>query len=127
LISSLEQVVAALAIALLGLGIVGMANPWAILRVVGRWPGSRRRILHALARVAFGIAVASIAAQTRAPQAVYWLGVLCFASGLIALLLRPALFWAFVSWSLRQSSSVVRMQSALAAAVGGFLTWATLG
>ena len=118
---------AALALALLGLGIVGMVDPSAILRIWGRWRGPRRHMLHALARVAFGIAVAWIAPRTRAPQAVYWLGVVCFASGLIGLLLRPATFWALVSWSLRQSQSVIRMESALAAATGGFLAWATLG
>jgi hypothetical protein len=120
----MEQLVAALAIAILGLGIVGMASPSVILRLGSRWRGRRRHTFHALARAAFGVAVAFIAPQTRAPQAVYWLGVVCFASGVIGLLLRPATFWALVSWSLRQSISFVRMQSALAAAVGGFLTWA---
>jgi hypothetical protein len=123
----MEQVVGGLALAILGFGIVGIANPAAVVRVWGRWRGPRRQILHALARAAFGLAVAYVAPQTHAPQAVYWLGVLCFASGIVGLLLRPATFWAFVSWSLRQSSSVIRMESALAAATGGFLVWATLG
>ncbi len=120
----MEQVVAAFAIAMLGVGVVGMASPSVILRLGGRWRGPRRRIFHALARAAFGVAVAFIAPQTRAPQAVHGLGVVCFASGVIGLLLRPATLWALVSWSLRQSSAVVRMESALAAAVGGFLAWA---
>ena len=123
----MEQLVAAIALAILAIGIVGMANPAAVLRLWGRWRGPRRQILHALARIAFGLAVTSIAPQTRAPQAVYWVGILCFASGVIALLLRPATFWAFVSWGLRQSLSIIRMESALAAATGGFLAWATLG
>ncbi len=118
---------AALALALLGLGIVGVASPAALQRVWGRWRGPRRQTLHALARVAFGLAVASIAPRARAPQAVYWLGVACLASGVAGLLLRPATFWALLSWSLRQSQSVIRLESALAAATGAFLAWAILG
>jgi hypothetical protein len=122
----MEQLVAVLALAILAIGLVGMVHPATVLRVWGRWRSPRRQVAHALARVAFGLAVASVANQTRAPQAVYWVGILCFASGVIGMLLRPATFWALVSWSLRQSSSVIRMESALAAAVGAFLTWATL-
>ena len=118
--------VTVLALALLGIGITGLASPSAVLRLWGRWRGPRRRIAHALARIAFGTLVAAVAPRTRAPDAVYWLGVLCFASGVVTLLLRPATFWALVSWGLRQSSSAVRMESALAAASGGFLVWATL-
>lgn len=116
-----------LALGILGVGIVGTVSPRAVLRVWGRWRGPRRQMLHALARIGFGLAVAAVAPRTRAPEAVYWLGIVCFASGVLGLLMRPATFWALVSWGLRQSSSVIRLESALAAAAGGFLVWATLG
>ena len=123
----LEHLVAILALAVLAIGVIGMARPVEIVRVWGRWRSPRRQVLHALARVAFGTLLAAAAPQTRAPEAVYWLGILFFASGVLALLLRPATFWSFVSWGLRQSTRVIRMESALAAATGGFLAWATLG
>lgn len=116
-------VVSGFALAMLIVGILGLASPEALMSFVRRWQTPGGMWAAAGIRIAFGVAAWSAAPSSRAPLALQVLGVVSGLSGIALPCLGPSRFVAILSWWERRSAAVKRAWAGVAVVVGGFVLW----
>jgi hypothetical protein len=119
--------VALLGLFVLGLGVLGVARPGALIGLVERpWRSHTGLYLAVAFRGALGVLLLAAASSTRFPWAIGALGVLALAAAVSLPLLGYERLRKLVDWWLARPAGFVRAWSLAACAFGAFLVWAAL-
>jgi len=119
-------VVSGFALAILLVGVLGLASPEALMSFVRRWQTPSGIWAAAGFRIAFGVALWLAAPSSRVPVALQLLGAVSALSGIALPLLGLARFAAILSWWERRSVGFRRAWAGAACAFGGFLLWSVI-
>jgi len=122
-VHELHLIVAVVALLMAGLGLVGVASPSRLPRLVSSWQSWPALKIASIVRLSFGIALLAVASSSHAPETIDITGVIAVVSGLLLPFLGVARFRAALAWWTRQSSSFVRACMAFGAAVSIFILW----
>jgi hypothetical protein len=108
-------------------GAVGILAPSAPLWIAQHFVNSGAFYVIAAVRVAFGLALISVASASRAPKTLRVLGCLILIAGITTALTGLVAMErarAIIEWWLQQGSDVVRLTGVLILALGGFVACA---
>jgi len=119
-------VVAGFSLAILAIGVLGLASPDALMAFVRRWQTPLGIWIAAAFRVTFGVVFWLAAPSSRVPVLLKILGAVSVLSGVALPLLGLSRFEAIVSWWAGRSAVFKRMWAVVALAFGGFLLWAVI-
>ena len=117
-------VVAIFALLIIAFGLWGIVAPAGLLTFVSHWESYLGLWLGVLLRLAFGVALWSVAAESRFPVVLQTLGIVSVAAGLALPFMGLARFEEIITWWCHQSPGFTQLWAASAVAVGVVVLWA---
>ena len=123
---TLQLLVAAFGLAILGLGLVGVVDPRRLIRWVAAIPPEKRIPIAVAVRVVMGAVCLLAAPATAYPTAVMAFGILALAAAAALPVLGPARLDALIDWWLARPDGFIRGWACFAAALGAGLVAAVL-
>jgi hypothetical protein len=108
-------------------GVVGILAPSGVVWITQHFVTSGAFYVVATVRVAFGLALISVASTSRAPKTLRVLGCVIVIAGIATALtglLGIGRARAIIEWWLEQGPGVVRLTGVLVLALGGFVAYA---
>ncbi len=120
-------VVALFGIAIILLGVLGLARPGNLIRLVlGAWQSRKGFYFSIGIRVVFGIVLLLAASQSRFPEVFRILGIISLVAAMVAPFLGFVRLQRFVQRWTKRSPGFIRGWSVMAAAFGVFLFYGSL-
>jgi hypothetical protein len=118
--------VIAMAILSMSFGLLALASPPALMKLVSRLNSGAGLWFAAGVRVLFGVALWTSAPVSRTPAAFQAIGAITVFAGVALPFLGQARFKTLVDWFSAQPAAIIRAWSLLAFAFGAYLLWAAL-
>jgi uncharacterized membrane protein YidH (DUF202 family) len=122
-----KAVAFAIGVCICAVGIVGIVAPASLVWIASHFVTSGAFLAVAVIRVVFGLILASVASESRAPKTlrvlgyfIVVLGIVTAVTGLFAL----AEAQSVIDWWLQQETGLVRLTSVSLVVLGGFVAFA---
>ena len=106
------------------IGVMGLANPRSLNKLVQRWQSPARFGFAVVIRVVLGVVFLAVAPDCRAPLVVRIVGVISIVAAIAILVLGRVRLDAFIEWWLRCPPALLRLWATVAIAFGALLVYA---
>ena len=117
-------IVSVLGVVIALIGVMGVANPRSLNKLVQRWQSPARFGFAVVIRVVLGVVFLAVAPDFRAPLVVRIVGVISVVAALAILIVGRVRLDAFIEWWLRRSPALLRLWATVAIAFGALLVYA---
>ena len=116
-------IVPVLGVVIAVIGVVGLADPRSLIKLVQHWQSPARFGFAVAIRVVLGVVFLAVAPDCRAPLVVRIVGVVSIVAAIAILILGRARLDAFIEWWLRRPA-LLRLSATMAIACGALLVYA---
>ena len=104
------------------IGVVGLARPRSLIKLVQHWHSPARFWTAIVVRVVFGVALLAVAPECRLPSLIRAIGVISILAAVAILIMGRARLDCFVGWWLGRAD-LVRLSAVVAIAFGVLLVY----
>ena len=121
-----RYLVAAVAVMVLAISVLGVTAPEQLVAVVAGWPPDTRLTVAVGTRLVLGVVFLLGASTCRFPAVIYGIGILALAAALLLALLGEPRIDALVTWWSQLPTLAIRAWCALGVLVGALILYSTL-